>query len=121
MSPSGKNPSARALEDFVSEAQDILEALGRDLMEIDSTPAGAELNPDTVNNLFRGMHTLKSLAGMFGMEQLADLAHQEEALLEEIRLGRIEPAREILNLLFESLDLFRESFILFAQSLLLFF
>ena len=105
MSKSGKNQSAKALEDFISEAQDILENLGRDLMQLDKTPEGGETSPELVNNLFRGMHTFKSLSGMFGVEDLMNLAHQEENLLEQIRLGRCALNRDTLNLLFESVDI----------------
>ena len=105
MTKGGKNRRSRALDDFISEAQDLLENMGRDLMQIDRTPEGTDTNPDTVNNLFRGMHTLKGLAGMFGVEHLSNLTHREETLLEEIRLGRIPLNRENLNLLFESIDL----------------
>ncbi len=104
MSKTGRNQSAKALEDFISEAQDILENLGRDLMVLDKTPEGREKNPDSVNNLFRGIHTLKSLSGMFGVEHLMNLAHREETLLEEIRLGRTPLDRKAMDLLFESLE-----------------
>ena len=40
MSKGKKKQSERALDDFISEAQDILEALGRDLMQVDATPKG---------------------------------------------------------------------------------
>ncbi len=105
MSKSGKNQSAKALEDFISEAQDIMENLGRDLMLIDKSPEGQEKSPELVNNLFRGIHTFKSLSGMFGVEDLMNLAHQEESLLEQIRLGKTALNRQILNLLFESVEL----------------
>jgi two-component system chemotaxis sensor kinase CheA len=104
MTKKSKKKSSKALNEFVNEAQDILEALGRDLMALDRTPKDQEADPDLINNLFRGVHTLKSLSGMFGVEYLTDLAHQEESLLEEIRLGRIPLSPNILNLLFESLE-----------------
>lgn len=105
MSKSGKNQSTKALEDFISEAQDILENLGRDLMQIDKSPEHEEKSPELVNNLFRGIHTLKSLSGMFGVEDLMNLAHREESLLEQIRLGKTALNRDTLNLLFESIEL----------------
>jgi two-component system chemotaxis sensor kinase CheA len=105
MSKTGKHQSSKALDDFISEAQDILENLGRELMAVDRNPGGAEKSPESINNLFRGVHTLKSLSGMFGVEHLMNLAHREETLLEEIRLGRTELNRDTLNLLFESVDL----------------
>ncbi len=95
----------RSLSEFLSEAQDIMESLGKNLMLIDKVIKDHEPDPDIVNDLFRGMHTMKSLSGMFDMKSLSKLAHYEENLLEEIRLGRIEFSSAILDLLFESLEL----------------
>jgi two-component system, chemotaxis family, sensor kinase CheA len=105
MSQDRKTPQDRALGEFLSEAQDIGESLGKDLMEIDKALKTGEPDPDQVNNLFRAMHTLKSLSGMFGVEPLSLLAHHEESLLEEVRLGRRELTPDLLDLLFESLEL----------------
>ncbi len=104
MSKKKQQHSPKAIAEYVSEAQEILEGLGRDLLTLDRTPKGVEKDPELVNNLFRGIHTLKSLSGMFGMESLSNLTHQEENLLEELRLGRIDFTAEVLNLLFESLE-----------------
>jgi two-component system chemotaxis sensor kinase CheA len=102
--PKGK-AGKKALKEFLCEAQDIAENLGKNLMAIDSALKEGEPDPDLVNDLFRGMHTLKSLSGMFEVKPLSDLAHHEENLLEQIRLGRIELTPGLLDLLFESLEL----------------
>jgi two-component system chemotaxis sensor kinase CheA len=97
---------AKALQEFLSEAQDILEGLGRSLMSIDEALRIDEPDPDVVNDVFRGMHTLKSLCGMFGVEPLARLAHLEENLLEDIRLGRRPWDDGLMDTLFESVECF---------------
>jgi two-component system chemotaxis sensor kinase CheA len=104
MTPKNRHQSPKALNELISEGQEILEGLGRDLMTLDNTPSGVEMDPDCVNNLFRGVHTLKSLSSMFGVDQLTELTHQEENLLDEIRLGRVALDDNVLNLLFESLE-----------------
>ncbi|MCU0664217.1 MAG: chemotaxis protein CheA [Myxococcota bacterium] len=106
---------AKALQEFLSEAQDILEGLGRSLMSIDDALRRGEPDPDVVNDVFRGMHTLKSLCGMFGVEPLARLAHLEESLLEEIRLGRKAWEAHLMDLLFESVECFLSALSVVAE------
>lgn len=105
MSESKGIAGQRALQEFLSEAQDIAENLGQSLMQIDEALKTGEPDPDLINDIFRAMHTLKSLSGMFEVRPLSTLAHNEENLLEEIRLGRVQLSPELLDLLFESLDL----------------
>ncbi|MCP4599628.1 MAG: chemotaxis protein CheA [Proteobacteria bacterium] len=105
MSNSAGTTGQKALQEFLSEAQDIAENLGKSLMLIDRTLKDGDLDPDIVNDLFRGMHTLKSLSGMFDVKPLSELAHHEENLLEEVRLGRVVLNARLLDLLFESLEL----------------
>src|SRR5262245_32614947 len=59
-----------------------------DLAALADRGAGAEPPPELVNALFRSAHTLKGLAGLFGLEAIAELAHQLEDLLGSLRLGR---------------------------------
>ena len=49
-----ERPSQKALSEFISEAQEIIEALGKDLMRLDGARSGAEPDPDVVNAVFRG-------------------------------------------------------------------
>ena len=40
-----------------------------------------------VNEVFRGVHTLKGIAGMFGYSELSEVAHQLEDLLDQVCLA----------------------------------
>ena len=64
-------------------------------------------SPETVNDLFRGVHTLKGLSGMFGFEKLGRMSHVLEAMLEDLRLGRVELTQQVLDVLFEGVDSFQ--------------
>src|SRR5262245_63597749 len=64
-------------------------------------------NPETVNDLFRGVHTLKGLSGMFGFETLGRMSHVLEDLLENLRLGRVELNQQVLDVLFEGVESFQ--------------
>ncbi len=94
-------------DEFLSEAQEIIESLSRDLLLLDHGQKEGATDPDLVNEVFRGVHTLKGLAGMFGYAQLSALAHALENLLDDLRLGRVSLTQEVLDVLFEGVENFQ--------------
>ena len=102
----GRNDES-AREQFLAEAQDLIEALSRDLLLLEQSHAQGAGNPEPLNDLFRGVHTLKGLAGMFGLEHMARLSHLLEDLLEDLRLGRVDLNTQALDTLFEGLEGFQ--------------
>jgi two-component system, chemotaxis family, sensor kinase CheA len=97
--------SDRPIEDFLAEAEDILESANQAILSLDDAKSGGRANPDTVNGLFRAIHSFKGLAGMFGLKALADLSHKLEYLLDEVRLGKVSLGRETLDALSDTTGL----------------
>jgi two-component system chemotaxis sensor kinase CheA len=89
----------RAVAEFVSEAQETIDLLGRELMHLDG--AGEDPPPDAVNAVFRAAHSLKGLSAMFGVERMSRLAHALEDLLDDVRMGRRRLDRPAMDLLLE--------------------
>ncbi len=96
--------SQKALADFISEAQETIDALGRDLMRLDGE--GEDPDPDLLNAVFREAHSLKGLSSMFGVERMARLAHTLEDLLDDVRMGRRGLDRAATDLLLEAPEVF---------------
>jgi len=94
-------------EEFLAEAQEIVEALSRDLLVLDQGQKEGSPDPDLVNEVFRGVHTLKGIAGMFGYHQVGAVAHALEDLLEDLRLGRVDLSQDVLDVLFEGVENFQ--------------
>ncbi|HSM92728.1 MAG TPA: chemotaxis protein CheA [Anaeromyxobacteraceae bacterium] len=94
---------SQRLADFLSEAQESVDSLGKDLLHLDGQ---AEPDPDLLNAVFRAAHTLKGLASMFGVERMARLAHALEDVLDDVRMGRREADRGTLDLLLEAPEVF---------------
>ncbi len=90
-------------KEFIAETEDILFECRQCILEIQDTYLTAA-NPDTINALFRSMHTLKGLSGLFGNQGITGSSHALESLLDDIRLGRIPVTEEVVNFLFKSID-----------------
>ncbi|NUP09312.1 MAG: chemotaxis protein CheA [Polyangiaceae bacterium] len=90
--------------EFLSEAEEIIEALGRDLVLLDESLRVGPPDPDIVNDIFRSVHTMKGLAGLFGATTISQLTHDLEAKLDAIRLGRAQLTPDVLDLLFRAVD-----------------
>ncbi|HEX2768816.1 MAG TPA: chemotaxis protein CheA, partial [Geobacteraceae bacterium] len=95
----------KAVKDFLAEAEEIIDKLSLDLVGLSDYPETEECNPELINSIFRGVHSLKGLAGMFGFTDLSELAHNLENLLDSLRLGRVMLSQSILTVLFDSMDL----------------
>jgi len=101
-----ERPSQKAVSDFVSEAQENIEALDRDLLRLEDTRHGQEADPDTLNAVFRAAHSLKGLSAMFGVERMTKLAHALEDRLDDVRMGRQPLDPRTLDLLLAAPALF---------------
>jgi two-component system chemotaxis sensor kinase CheA len=103
---SRKSARDKAQQEFVSEAEELLDRMRDDLSALaEAGAAGRETPPATLNQLFRSAHTLKGSAGMFGHELMAELAHHLEDILDRLRMGRATLGRTGLALLDESVAL----------------
>ncbi|HTY21093.1 MAG TPA: chemotaxis protein CheA [Geobacteraceae bacterium] len=97
--------TGKAVKDFLAEAEEIIDRLSNDLVGLSDYSDSGECSPDLINSIFRGCHSLKGLAGMFGFSDISDLAHNLENLLDSLRLGKIILSQAVLSVLFDSMDL----------------
>jgi two-component system, chemotaxis family, sensor kinase CheA len=92
----------RAREEFTSEAEELLDTLSRDLVDFESQ--GKDVRPELINKIFREVHSLKGLAGMLGFGDISELSHSLEDMLDRLRMGKIEITRDLIDLLYDSVD-----------------
>ena len=102
----GRDATDKAREEFFSEAQELIDGLGRDLLAIDDAQRTGRADPELVNDVFRAVHTLKGLAGLFGAALMTGLSHELEDVLDDLRLGRLDLAPRVLDLLFRAVELY---------------
>ncbi|MGB8330652.1 MAG: chemotaxis protein CheA [Polyangiales bacterium] len=102
------DPRDNVQQEFLAEAQELVEALSRDLLLLDEAHHRNErMDPRLVNEIFRSVHTLKGIAGMFGYKHVGAVAHALEDLLDDLRLGRTVVGPQLLDLLFDSVERFQ--------------
>jgi two-component system chemotaxis sensor kinase CheA len=86
---------------FINEAQEHLEALNQSMVDLEKDPG----NPDVLTEIFRSAHTLKGMSATMGFDQLTELAHEMENVLDGLRGGDIEVSTDIVDLLFGCFDM----------------
>jgi len=93
-------------KDFLAEADDILNEAANLLLNIqDSLPDLPD--PDSINGLFRAMHTLKGMAGLYGDDCVSDISHSLEGVLDKVRMGKADMTADTASFIFKYLDVLR--------------
>ena len=98
----------RSQREFLAEAGEIVEALQAGLASIDTERRKGPPQPARLNEVFRQAHSLKGLAGMFGIDMISRLAHQMETLLDGLRLGRLPLDDKLMDVLYGCTDAFSQ-------------
>ncbi|WP_407493466.1 chemotaxis protein CheA [Pseudooceanicola sp. MF1-13] len=94
------DPMAEIRASFFIECEELLEALQDGLQQLDD---GSD-DPETINIVFRAVHSIKGGAGAFGLEDLVRFAHRYETVLDEVRSGKLNAEGEPLKVFFQAAD-----------------
>ncbi len=87
---------------FLDEANEYLEKLNADMLELEKFVGTAQ--PDLVNRVLRGAHTLKGSAAMVNLKNISELAHKMEDCLQVVRDNNLKVPRPLIDVLFKSCD-----------------
>jgi two-component system chemotaxis sensor kinase CheA len=85
---------------FFQECEEQLLAMEEGLSAMECADADSE----TINAVFRAVHSIKGGGGAFGFTQLVTFAHTFESVLDDVRAGNIEPRPETVKLLIRAGD-----------------
>lgn len=83
----------QAIEAFVQEAREILSALENSILALEE---GAD--PALVDEIFRGLHTVKGSGAMFGYTCLSRFTHHFETAFDLVRSGKLAVDRSLIDL-----------------------
>ena len=93
------------LEMFFAESEEYLMILNDNILKLENEPA----NTDVVNSLFRAAHSLKGMSATMRFNNLTELTHKMENMLDQIRNQKMKVNTEIIDLLFAGIDYIEES------------
>lgn len=91
-----------AIEAFVQEANDILETLEDQLLELEGSS-----DPAQVDAVFRALHTIKGSGSMFGFTRLSQFTHHFETAFDLIREGKLGIDGKLIDLSLKARDTMR--------------
>jgi two-component system chemotaxis sensor kinase CheA len=94
------------LQDFLIEAEEILELLSEQLVELENNPQ----DNDLLNSIFRGYHTVKGGAGFLGLKALVDICHIAENIFDLLRNGEQRVTPELMDVSLRALDCINDMF-----------
>ncbi|MGZ5050982.1 MAG: chemotaxis protein CheW [Methylobacter sp.] len=89
-----------ALETFSQEVDELLTVMEEALLGLESAADEA----DSINSIFRAMHTIKGSSGLFGFDDVVAFTHQVETILDKVRDGERELDAELVSVLLACKD-----------------
>ncbi|MDY6970823.1 MAG: chemotaxis protein CheW [Thermodesulfobacteriota bacterium] len=93
------------LQVYIDESLEHLADIENDFLAIEG--AGADIDEDLVNKVYRAAHSIKGGAGFMGLTNIKDLTHEMENILGRIRSRQMVPNAEIINILLLASDAVR--------------
>ncbi len=87
-------------EIFFQECEEQLAELESGLLKLND----GDRDPETVNAVFRAVHSIKGGAGAFGLDDLVSFAHVFETTLDCVRSGKLDPGQDVLKVMLKSAD-----------------
>jgi two-component system, chemotaxis family, sensor kinase CheA len=101
--PAFDNEMAEILESFIVETREIFEKFAQDLLLLEKGNANGEL----LNSIFRAVHTVKGTSSFLGLDQMTQLAHSFEDVLNKLRRGELQVSSDKMDVMFEAYDLMK--------------
>ncbi|MFK7702094.1 chemotaxis protein CheA [Pseudomonas caspiana] len=90
----------QALQTFIVEARELLEAMEESLLQLECEPGDA----DAIGAIFRAAHTIKGSAGLFGLDPIVSFTHIVEDVLDRLREGCVAADAGLIAVLLKSGD-----------------
>ncbi|MFN3397089.1 MAG: chemotaxis protein CheA [Sulfurimicrobium sp.] len=100
------------LQDFLTEAGELLSDVDNKLVELEKRPADKSL----LNDIFRGFHTIKGGAGFLNVNELVELCHRTENLFDKLRTAELTLTPDIMDVIMAATGVVRDMFGQLAQA-----
>jgi two-component system, chemotaxis family, sensor kinase CheA len=91
---------SKAKQTFSIECRELLSAMEEALLGVDGEVDATE----SINAMFRAVHTIKGSAGLFGLDPVVHFAHTVESVLDRVRGRLLTLTPDLVSLLLECHD-----------------
>ncbi len=91
------------VQDFLTEASELVEALDADLVRLESDPT----SKDRLDQIFRALHTIKGAASFLNLPNVTRFSHAAEDALNRLRKGEVDVTQDVMDALLKSVDVIR--------------
>src|SRR5579884_1823028 len=88
---------------FFEEAGEHLDKAERILLNL----SVEEFDQEQINSIFRYVHSIKGGSNVFGFNNLTEVSHSMESVLDKVREGTLPLQNEMINLFLQALDLLK--------------
>jgi len=85
---------------FIIECRELLASMEEALLTVEDQADATE----SINAIFRAVHTIKGSAGLFGLDPIVRFAHTVESVMDRVRGGRLALNPELVGLFLECHD-----------------
>ena len=89
---------------FVEETRDLINELEDVLLSLDVNAVDTE----TIDQIFRSVHTIKGSGGMLGFEKVLEVTHDLEDIYDKVRSGDMAFSMELKDISLETIDVLKE-------------
>ncbi len=94
------DPMDAIKQTYFQECDELLASLEEGLLSLEA----GEADSDTINAVFRAVHSVKGGAGAFGFDAMVSFAHVFETTLDAMRSGKLDPDPESVKLMLRAAD-----------------
>ncbi len=91
------------LASFIAESKEHLDSADVHLLTLETHPDDSE----ALDAVFRCFHTIKGITGLLDLNDIKDLAHEVESLLDKARKGDMVMSGAPIDIVFESIELLK--------------
>jgi len=88
------------LRDFIIESLEYIDEIETNTLNLEQEPE----NKDHINAIFRPFHSIKGVAAFLNLEQIRDLAHDLETLLDQARNDELPMTSQAIDVVLDGAD-----------------
>ncbi|GKS13035.1 hypothetical protein YDYSY3_40350 [Paenibacillus chitinolyticus] len=91
-------------EIFLEELEEQLQVMDGEILKLEQSGESGIV----IQSLFRAAHTIKGSSAAMGFEEMKQLTHEMEHLLDRVRSGQLAVSGALIDLLFTALDILKQ-------------